>query len=344
MAGVNPLYLVDFEGAVPVVPDAGDDGGDGDSGAGAGAGAAVAPGAGAGAGSLPASPVWAPPPPGFGYFPGFTGQRYGEDVQNKVPNFKLADFWPQNPKLWFAQAEGAFELFGECSSRRKFFRVLSVLDPGVLKQVSDLVECVPVVQPYEILKARLLSASKVSDFQRAEQVMQLPALGNRKPSMLMAEMLELCPRGWETENWFRHMFLSRLPQNIRIMLKGVPTADLRLLAEAADEIWMMFAGSGSGSGSLLSHVAQEQVELLAAVKGGSQQQQRSQQSSSSSTKDSGHSNKNVKGKKPPKFLAEHEPPESKKARLAAGICLPHWRFGSVCMKENCVKPCAWQGN
>ena len=164
-----------------------------------------------------------PPPPSQQSSEQVLQPGAGSVDHSRFLNFKLSDFWVQNPALWFAGAEGSFELHNETDSRRKFFRVLQVLDSTVVRQAADLVENVPLHQPYEALKARLLSASKVSDYQRAEKVMSLPALGDRKPSALMAEMLELCPRGWENENWFTFLFLSRLPQNLRVLLRGVCT-------------------------------------------------------------------------------------------------------------------------
>jgi hypothetical protein len=40
---------------------------------------------------------------------------------------------------------------------------------------------------------------------------------------------------------------------------------------------------------------------------------------------------------PPKESAQ-----SREARLAAGLCLTHWRYGSAA--ESCHPPCAWSGN
>ena len=65
-----------------------------------------------------------------------------------VPNFKLADYWGNRPTLWFAQAEGNFELYGKTSSRRKFFRVLNALPEDITRQVADLIEQVPDDNPY----------------------------------------------------------------------------------------------------------------------------------------------------------------------------------------------------
>jgi hypothetical protein len=37
-----------------------------------------------------------------------------------------------------------------------------------------------------------------------------------------------------------------------------------------------------------------------------------------------------------------EPEASKEARLAAGLCIKHWRYGELA--SSCTAPCSWQGN
>ena len=256
-----------------------------------------------------------------------------------VPNFKLADYWGNRPTLWFAQAEGNFELYGETSSRRKFFRVLNALPEDITRQVADLIEQVPDDNPYELLKGRLLGAAKVSDFQRAEKLMALPALGDRKPSDLLATMLEVCPRGWEKENFFTFLFMSRLPLNVRVLLKGVPTTDLQLLAEAADEASALHSPAGNyvnnvNAGQNVHVVAQEQENLVAALKSAGFRQGKGKQGNFRK-KDS---------TKMPTVPEESELASSKVARQAAGVCLNHWRYGKNCHVGKCRQPCSFQGN
>jgi hypothetical protein len=45
------------------------------------------------------------------------------------------------------------------------------------------------------------------DFQKAEKLFLMPSLGSRKPSEMMAAMLETCPRGEEKTNLFAYIFL-----------------------------------------------------------------------------------------------------------------------------------------
>jgi hypothetical protein len=74
------------------------------------------------------------------------------------------------------------------------------------------------IRPYTCLKERLMVSHKLTDFQRIEKLFQMDQLGGRKPSELMNQMLEICPRGEEKNNFFMFLFLQRLPRELRVML------------------------------------------------------------------------------------------------------------------------------
>jgi hypothetical protein len=90
---------------------------------------------------------------------------------------------------------------------------------------------------YEALKQRLLSSHQMTWYQRTERLLAMPTLGTRKPSELMAEMLEICPRGEEKSELFACLFLQRLPREIRVLLAKVDHKDPKELAEQADHYW-----------------------------------------------------------------------------------------------------------
>ncbi len=79
--------------------------------------------------------------------------------------------------------------------------------------VADLVEQPPAATAFNDIKNRLVASHQLTDFQKAEKLFQMPALGSSKPSDLMAAMLEACPRGEEKSNLSyrrRHRFCCRL--------------------------------------------------------------------------------------------------------------------------------------
>jgi hypothetical protein len=179
------------------------------------------------------------------------------------------------------------------------------------------VEQRPDQDPYKFLKARLPSALQLTDYQRADKLLESPVLGARKPSELMSQMLEICPRGEERSHLFACLFLRRLPREIRVLLNEVDHKDPKALAEQVDELWALHAHD--------SMVAAVQEVALddASIKALKQQ-----------SKDKSGVNKK-------KEKSDRQGP-SLTARLESGLCHGHWVYGES--STTCHKPCTWQGN
>jgi hypothetical protein len=73
--------------------------------------------------------------------------------------------------------------------------------------------------------------------QKAEKLLDMPELGARRPSDLLAAMYEYCPAGEEDTTLFRSIFLKRLPAEVRVLLVAEETAEL---ATRADQLWLKF--------------------------------------------------------------------------------------------------------
>jgi hypothetical protein len=125
---------------------------------------------------------------------------------------KPSPFWPQAPALWFAQAECSFTVKKIEAQLDRYCHVVAALPHESLRLVADLVESPPTKTPYNDIKNRLVASHQLSDFQKAERLFLMPPLGSRKPSEMMAAMLETCPRGEEKTNLFACIFLQRLPE------------------------------------------------------------------------------------------------------------------------------------
>ena len=194
-----------------------------------------------------------------------------------------------------------------------------------MRRVSDLVEQRPDQDPYEVIKARLLSALQLTDYQRADKLFELPALGARKPSELMSQMLEICPRGEEKSHLFACLFLRRLPREIRVLLTKVDHKDPKALAEQADELWALHTHD-----SVVAAVQELSMEEPA-VNAIKQQQ----------SKDRSGGDKKKKSWSKKKDRSDGQGP-SLTARLESGLCHAHWVYGESA--TSCHKPCTWQGN
>jgi hypothetical protein len=78
-------------------------------------------------------------------------------------------------------------------------------------------------------------------------------------------MLELCPRGHETNIFFMHLFLERVPPKLRITLGEDDHQNMRALAKKADALWFLHGMKTSFSASAASLVDDEEPSQVAAV-------------------------------------------------------------------------------
>ena len=84
-------------------------------------------------------------------------------------------------------------------------------------------------------------------------------LGDRRPSQMLAAMLEFYPPGEEATAFFRAAYLSRLPADIRGHLDGLETGVLKDLAARADSQW------ANGRGAISPVAAVEAVTAAAGL-------------------------------------------------------------------------------
>ena len=68
-------------------------------------------------------------------------------------------------------------------------------------------------------------------------ILDMPELGDRRPSQLLATMLEFCPKGEVASTFFRASFLRCLLKEIRVMLTDEVIGDLKDLAVRADKLF-----------------------------------------------------------------------------------------------------------
>lgn len=147
-------------------------------------------------------------------------------------SLKLPTFWPDEPDIWFAQAESQFSIRGITTDTTKFHYVVAALDGQTARRVGDLLRA-PTADPYADLKKRLLAAFTLSDRERAARLLDLEDLGDQKPSALVDHILALagsCNRDF----LLREIFLRKLPESIRSIVASSSTSDLRSLGAEAD--------------------------------------------------------------------------------------------------------------
>ena len=194
-------------------------------------------------------------------------QQEMEEVNLPPPRYqqrcKLPEFWPANPVLWFARAEFNFEVAQVTGEREKFMHTANALPYDALTPVADLVTQPPLYRPYQQLKERLLLSHQLTVVQMAEKILEMPELGDRRPSQLLAAMMEFCPEGETNTAFFRASFLRRLPKEIRVLLADEVRGNLKDMAVRADELFQHHRSSPMAA--VTPEVDLELAEAVAAL-------------------------------------------------------------------------------
>ena len=102
---------------------------------------------------------------------------------------KLPTFWTTCPLAWFAQTEAQFALRNLSSDDTRYFHVVAALDSQTATRALSVIASPPLTNKYEALKSFLCSTFGLSETERANTLLDLTGLGERKPIELMDSML-----------------------------------------------------------------------------------------------------------------------------------------------------------
>lgn len=158
-----------------------------------------------------------------------------KNQQNAV-SLKLPTFWTSQPQVWFEQAEAQFHIRQITADATKYYYVVSALEQEAAGHIIDYLRHPPAQDKYEGIKKLLQDTFGLNRRARAAKLLHMDGLGDRKPSVLMNEMLALLD-GHQPCLLFEQIFLEQLPDDIRIAVADDDFSDPRKLATRADVLW-----------------------------------------------------------------------------------------------------------
>ncbi len=180
---------------------------------------------------------------------------------------KLPPFWTEDPVSWFRLAEGQFALRNVTDPIARYYHMLSSLSQDAVRLVRHVLHEDTGPASYDNLRTSLLSSHSLSSYQKMERMMKLPPLGDRKPYVMLAEMLEYCPAGESATAVFAYLFLQQLPREIHVLLLEDDPADMRAIADKADRLIAMHVPQGHDACSAVSAADEPELDLVAATGG-----------------------------------------------------------------------------
>ena len=110
-------------------------------------------------------------------------------AQEHAVSLKLPTFWTSQPQVWFEQAEAQFHIRQITADATRYYYVVSALDQDTGVHVIDFLRHPPDDNKYEGIKKLLNNTFGASRRARASKLLRMFGLGDRKPSVLMNEML-----------------------------------------------------------------------------------------------------------------------------------------------------------
>ncbi len=259
-------------------------------------------------------------------------------AQQPSRDIKLPVFWPSRPKAWFTYIESRFRLRHISDEQVQFDHVLSALPEDMVGQILDLVEAAPEATPYTFLKTRILETHQLSDYEKFDMLVKMEPMGNRKPSQLLAAMMEFCPTGMERTLPFYYYFTQRLPAALRTQLGEVEHGDPRALAARADRLWTMHS-PGSSAVAAFESAAPAISAMRGSARGHGGRGRGGSQRGRGNQRPAPVAPPALSGASTAAASAPADPTPSALARLSSGLCFFHWNFADKAQK--CEAPCSW---
>lgn len=167
---------------------------------------------------------------------------------NESVSIRLPTFWPNSIATWFVQVEAQFTIGRVQSEQKKYNYVVASLPQDVAESLMDVFENPPAENQYKNLKETLIQRHSLSIEKRIRKLVSDEEIGDRKPSEFYRHMKILAGTAANVGDEFvKKLWLSRLPNVIKIALIPQSDGDLETLLSTSDKIWEAMQNSNSVS-------------------------------------------------------------------------------------------------
>jgi hypothetical protein len=150
--------------------------------------------------------------------------------------YKLPDFNPQNPELWFAASEVIFASNGVQSEQAKFAAMLQYLDSARLTNIQGIISNPADLTPYTNAKKILTNVYAESKEKKLNRLLG-GAIAEQRPSLMLQEIQRISVSvGVGDTELVKQLWLQRLPPTTQAILVPHKDLDVAVLAPLADSI------------------------------------------------------------------------------------------------------------
>ena len=160
-----------------------------------------------------------------------------------VDKCKLPAYVPHDPLTWFRTVDACFHIHSIRRDEDKAALVVAALPAKQLQQVSTLLSTT-CSDRYAALRRNLIAKDAPSFQDNWERCVALPPLrpGDR-PSDMYTTLTSWLTDSQDPDNpWVRATFISKMPDDLRMMLLAYPNCNLEQLATFADTLSVSLSG------------------------------------------------------------------------------------------------------
>jgi len=155
-----------------------------------------------------------------------------------IEPIRLPTFWPKSVNTWFIQVEAQFALNKIVQDLTKYNHVIAALPLEVAESVMDVLENPPKKDMYLNLKNTIIARNSLSTESKIRQLISDEEIGDRKPSDFYRHLNQLAgSTNAISEEFIKKLWLSRLPNVIKIALIPQSNNMVGQLLDTADKIW-----------------------------------------------------------------------------------------------------------
>lgn len=239
---------------------------------------------------------------------------------------RIPPYNPMDPSLWLHMLEATFELATPkpiTASKTKFNYAISNLPPDVAAIIRDVIINPSSEQPFETLRAAILSRCGETRSQEIRRLLAGEQLGDRKPSELLRVMQRRAENNNIEDSLLLELFLQQMPLNVQTVLASILPVPIGKAAEVADRILEVASPQTSACSTSSTH-----SELLKEVK------------------ELRREVDNLRRTRSHSRYRQHRSPSRHRHRspspAVSGICWYHRKFESAAKK--CIPPCVFSEN
>ncbi|XP_065203906.1 uncharacterized protein LOC135833998 [Planococcus citri] len=188
-----------------------------------------------------------------------------QQVVNAVHRIELPPFNGTNIRLWWHQVELRLGLGTFKNEQTKFEAVAGSLPHDIASNVQEMIFEPPELNPFSALRDRVFEVYEPSDTEKMNRLLEGCQLGDKKPSILLAEMRVLA-KGRVTNKTLSDLFKRRLPEPVQLVLAaGCVTDPDKMAAVQYVRPPTVAAVATSGATSASSSEAPDHSSLLGQI-------------------------------------------------------------------------------